>query len=135
MKLVWRFHRAAYRATGGRLGGKFLGVPVLLLTTTGRRSGEPRTQPLYYVDRGERLAVIASNAGENSSPAWWLNLKADPRATVQIARKVFPVTAREATGDERDELWQAAVAQDDSYEVYRARTSRRIPVVVLERTS
>src|SRR3990170_6235850 len=96
MELVWRFHRWAYQATGGRLGGRMMGMPVLLLTTTGRKSGVPRTNALMYLPEGRGCVVIASNAGERRHPGWWLNLQARPRATVQRGREVTPVVAREA---------------------------------------
>jgi deazaflavin-dependent oxidoreductase (nitroreductase family) len=132
MELVWRFHRWAYQATGGRLGGRMMGMPVLLLTTTGRKSGAPRTNALMYLPEGRGCVVIASNAGEPRHPGWWLNLQARPRATIQRGREVTPVVAREAEGEERARLWAKLVAIQPSYEVYRQRTARRIPVVVLE---
>ena len=135
MELLWRLHGWLFRVSGGRLGSKMTGFPVLLLTTTGRKSGAPRTTPLMYMPVGEACAVIASNAGEPGHPAWWLNLQANSRARVQRGARTIPVMAREADGEERTRLWSAWVAKDPSYEVYARRTSRKIPVVVLEPAS
>lgn len=132
MELVWRLHRLLYAASGGRLGGRMMGMPVLLLTTTGRKTGEPRTNPLMYLPEGTACVVIASNAGEPRHPAWWLNLQANPRASVQRRSEVTAVVAREAQGEERAHLWAKLVRQEPSYETYRQRTTRQIPVVVLE---
>lgn len=132
MEMVWRLHRWLYRVSGGRLGGKMMGMPVLLLTTTGRKSREPRTSPLMYFPEGDACVVIASNAGEPKHPAWWLNLEKDPRATIQRGTKMTAVTTRAAQGEERARLWAKLVQLEPSYETYRQRTTRQIPVVVLE---
>jgi deazaflavin-dependent oxidoreductase (nitroreductase family) len=97
-----------YRATGGRLMGKVGKAPVLLLTTTGRKSGEPRTAPVLYLADGERLIVIGSNAGNARTPAWSLNLKANADAEVEFGRECRRVRARVAEGEERVELWRRA---------------------------
>lgn len=131
-KLFWRIHPAIYRATGGRVLGRIAGVPVLLLTTKGRRSSEMRTKPLMYLPRGEAFVVVASYAGEPKHPAWLLNLRADPSARVQVGSRTIDVRAREAEGDERDRLWRDVVAQDGAFAEYERRTTRRIPVVLLE---
>lgn len=132
MKLMWRVHRFFYRVSRGRLGGN-LEMPVLLLTTTGRKTGKQRTWPLYHLVDGDSFVVIASNVGEDTHPAWLLNLRADPRASVQIGSERYDVTAREAEGEERERLWKQAVTASPGYETYRTRTKRRIPVVVLIR--
>jgi deazaflavin-dependent oxidoreductase (nitroreductase family) len=132
MELIWKVHCWLYRMSRGRIGGRMMGMPVLLLTTTGRRSGRPRTSPLMYIPHGEACVVIASNAGEPRHPAWWLNLRTDPRAIVQQGGRVVVATAREAQDEERARLWAQLIRQEPSYEVYRQRTSRQIPVVVLE---
>jgi deazaflavin-dependent oxidoreductase (nitroreductase family) len=132
VELFWRIHPAIYRLTGGRLLGRIGGVPVLLLTTRGRKSGQPRTRPLLYLAQGDAYVVAASFAGEPRHPAWWLNLLADPKAQVQLGGRVLDVRAREAEGAERELLWRAIVAQDASFAEYERRTTRRIPVVVLE---
>ena len=132
IQLFWRVHPLVYRLTGGRLLGRIDGVPVLLLMTRGRRSGAVRTKPLLYLAHGDAFVVAASFAGEPRHPAWWLNLRADPRARVQVGARVVEVRAREAEGEERERLWRAIVAQDASFSEYERRTTRRIPVVVLE---
>jgi len=132
MELFWKLHRFLYRVSGGRIGGRVLGMPVLMLTTTGRKSGAPRTNVLTYLPHGRVSVVFASNAGEPRHPAWWLNLAADPHATVQRGQEVMPVVAREAEGEERARLWDEVVRTEAGYAVYAERTTRRIPVVVLE---
>jgi deazaflavin-dependent oxidoreductase (nitroreductase family) len=118
--------------SGGWIGGQVYGMPVLLLTTVGRKSGTPRTRALMYLPKGEASVVIASFAGEPRDPDWWRNLKANPRAEVQRGRRVTRVRAREAAGEEREQLWGEAVTRDGGYAVYQSPTARRIPVVVLE---
>jgi deazaflavin-dependent oxidoreductase (nitroreductase family) len=132
VELFWRFHRAVYRASGGRVGGRLGRLPVLLLTTRGRRSGVRRTVALTYLRMGAAYIVVASNAGDPSHPAWWLNLMARPEATVQVGPDEIAVAAREATGEEREGLWERIVGAEPSYQRYQERTSRRIPVVILE---
>jgi deazaflavin-dependent oxidoreductase (nitroreductase family) len=122
-----------YRRTGGRLAGKMFGVPLLLLTTTGRKSGREWTVPLMYHHDGDRLVIVASAAGQPNHPAWWLNLRAQPNATVQVGKETFPVKASEATGEERNRLWPVMVEKYKGYADYQEKTSRQIPVVVLER--
>jgi len=124
-------HEFWYRLTGGLIGGRFGRVRMLLLTTTGRKSGRPRTTPLLYLEDGGNLVVIASNGGNPNHPAWWLNLKSDPQATVQVGRERRAVSAEEATGEERERLWRAVVDVNSGYEGYQKSTSRRIPVVLL----
>lgn len=132
MELIWKAHPWVYRKTGGRIGGRMMGMPVLLLTSTGRKTGQPRTNALMYMPKGEACVVIASNAGEPRHPAWWLNLAANPRATIQVGSEVRHVVAREAEGEERARLWADALEQEGSYAEYERRTPRKIPVVVLE---
>jgi F420H(2)-dependent quinone reductase len=131
MEIIWKLHRFIYRASGGRVGGAIGGTPVLLLNTTGRRSGEPRAVTLTYFEDGERLVVVGSNAGENRHPAWWLNLQEHPDATVQIGGTTTRVRAVEAVGEEREGLWAELTRRDPAYEQYQLRTDRRIPVVLL----
>ncbi|MGH2400940.1 MAG: nitroreductase family deazaflavin-dependent oxidoreductase [bacterium] len=130
--VMWRLHRAAYRLSGGRLGGRLLGIPVLLLTTTGRRSGKPQTRALTYFAEGKTFIVIASNGGEPAHPAWFLNLRAHPDVKVQIGRRLIGVRGREVQDAERERLWAWITSRQPSYARYQARTSRRIPVVILE---
>jgi F420H(2)-dependent quinone reductase len=121
-----------YRLSGGRIGGKIAGSPVLLLTATGRKSGQPRTAPVLYLADGERQVVIGSNAGHKNEPAWSLNLKANPDAEVEIGRSKRPVRARVAEGEERAELWRKVNEQYSGFDDYAARTDRDIAVFVLE---
>lgn len=132
MELFWKVHPWLYRVSGGRIGGKVYGMPVLLLNTKGRKSGQPRTNALMYLPYGKASVVIASFAGEPRHPAWWLNLKAAPKATIQRGRETVEVVAREAEGEERERLWKQVVEVDSGYDEYRRRTTRRIPVVVLD---
>jgi deazaflavin-dependent oxidoreductase (nitroreductase family) len=104
----------------------------MLLTTQGRRSGVPRTVALTFFREGPAYVVVASNAGEDADPAWWLNLKARPEATVNIGGDESSVVAREARGEERESLWRRITASEPSYAAYQRRTARRIPIVVLE---
>lgn len=134
VELFWRIHPRLYRWSGGRIGGKLVGLPVLLLETTGRRSGKRRRNALTYLPHGDDFVVIASCLGEPRHPAWWHNLVAEPRARVQVGSASHAVRAREATGDERAELWHAVTQRAPDYDEYKDRTSRRIPVVVLERS-
>ncbi len=125
-------HRVLYRASGGRIGSRIWGLPIVLLTTTGRVSGRPRTVPLCALRQGESFVVIASYGGLDQSPSWWLNLQREPRATVQVGRTTQTVVAREAQDCERARLWAEATRIAPGYLGYERRTSRRIPVVLLE---
>jgi deazaflavin-dependent oxidoreductase (nitroreductase family) len=120
-----------YRLTGGLIGGRTLGVPTLLITTRGRKTGKSRTTPVLYLGVGEELVVVASNAGDDKSPGWWLNLQAEPSATVQVRRRRLRVRAREADAAERDRLWPELLQLYPTYERYQQRTERRLPVVIL----
>ena len=134
IRAMGRSHRAVYRLTGGRLLGRVAGMPVLLLTTTGRRSGRARTTPLTYFEVGDDLVVVASNGGEDSPPAWWLNLCAQPEATITLGTDTQAVTARPATEEEHERLWPMITATHPGYAAYARRTTRPIPVVLLART-
>src|SRR3954464_2049989 len=134
---VWwtRTHVRIVRATKGRLRFGFMfggDMPVLALTTTGRKSGEQRSSVAAYLRHGAAFAVVASNAGANRPPAWWLNLQADPSAEIDAEGDRLRVRARVAEGAERDELWRRFVDANESYERYRRYTDRELPVVVLE---
>jgi deazaflavin-dependent oxidoreductase (nitroreductase family) len=131
-RVLGRLHTALYRATGGRIGHSAGGISNLLLTTTGRKSGEPRTVPLAYVQDGERFIVVASNGGADRAPAWWGNLRRDPTGTVQIGPRTVAVRAREATPEEHAVLWPRLKAGNPFFAQYEQITARRIPVVVLE---
>jgi deazaflavin-dependent oxidoreductase (nitroreductase family) len=131
--LITALHRFVYRASGGWVGGWLPGQRFLLLTTTGRKTGQERTMPLLYVPDGERFVVVGSNGGDDRPPAWWLNLQKQPAAQVQVGRRRHRVSARRASGAELDALWKRLEASYSYYADYRRRTSREIPVVVLER--
>lgn len=123
----------AYRASGGRIGGRFLrGAPVCLLTTRGRRSGEPRVAPLLYLADGERVVVVASKGGMSHHPLWYGNLQAHPDCEVQIGSARRAMRARTASAEEKTALWPRLVAMYRDYDDYQARTDRDIPVVILE---
>ncbi len=124
-------HSSVYRATGGKVGGRLLGSPVLLLTTTGRKSGRPRTIPLLYLPDGKNLVVVASNGGPAGDPAWWLNLEDDPEAIVEVGGRKLRARAEEAEGEERRRLWGRVARMYGAYQQYQEKTDRRIPVVVL----
>lgn len=121
-----------YRLSGGRIGGRIAKAPVLLLTTTGRKSGQRRTAPVVYLTDGENLVVIGSNAGHGRTPAWSLNLKANPDAEIEVGRERRPVRARVAEGEERAELWGKHNEQYSGFDEYEARTDRDIALFILE---
>lgn len=123
-----------YRATGGRIGGKMYGAPVILLDHVGRKSQTRRTTPLLYLADGEDLVIVGSRGGSDATPAWWLNLQANPETTVQVGGERRRVRGRQATPEERARLWPKLTAMYPDYDVYQSRTQREIPVIVLERT-
>ena len=123
-----------YRATGGRLMGKVGRAPVLLLTTTGRKSGQERTAPVVYLADGENVVVINTNAGNAKIPAWSLNLKANPEAEVEVGRKRYLVRARIAEGEERTELWRKHNEQYAGFDDYQEKLDREASVIVLSTT-
>lgn len=127
-------HVRAYRETDGERGYHWRrGTTILLLTTTGRRSGEPRTMPLIFRPDGERYVVVASKGGAPEHPSWFLNLQEHPEAEVQVRGEQVPVRARVADGEEHDRLWRLMTEVWPDYDGYQQRTDRPIPVVVLER--
>ena len=134
LALITRVQRFLYIRTGGAIGASIFGITMLLLTTVGRRSGIQRTTPLLYIEDGERIVVIGSNAGDERAPAWWLNLQAQPRARVQIRRERFDVVARRADPAETEQLWPRLVAAYSYFDRYRGKTRRDIPVILLERS-
>jgi deazaflavin-dependent oxidoreductase (nitroreductase family) len=121
-----------YRWSGGRIGGKVGRAPVLLLTTTGRKSGAQRTAPVLYLADGEKLVVINTNAGNTKIPAWSFNLRADPAAVVELGRRRIEVRARLAEGSERDDLWRKHNQQYAGFDFYETKLDREIGVFVLE---
>ncbi len=128
-------HVALFRRTGGRRGGRANGVPVLLLTTTGRMTGLPRTRPVGYLRDGDDFVVCGSNGGSDHAPAWPLNLRANPLAQVDLGSGTLTVRAVEATGDEGERRWQQLVAAYPVFAKYRRKTTRRIPMWVIERAA
>jgi proline iminopeptidase len=129
-------HVRRYRETGGKVGHVWRnGATILLLTTTGRTSGEKRTVPLIYVEDGPRYAIIASKGGAPEDPGWYKNLAKTPDVELQVKEEVFRARARKAEGEERARIWQKAAAAWPDYDEYVKRTAREIPVVVLERAS
>jgi F420H(2)-dependent quinone reductase len=125
-------HRLLYRVSGGRVGGRVWDLPVVLLTTTGRRSGKRRTVPLCSFRDGDDVVVIASYGGLDQPPAWWLNLEANPHAELQEGRTRRLVTARNAGPGERERLWAEVTSRAPGYLEYECRTAREIPVVILQ---
>jgi len=127
-------HIRRYRETGGEVGHIWKrGAKTLLLTTTGRKSGEQRTSALIYEADGDRYVIVASKGGAPDHPAWYLNLSAKPEVEVQVKDEVFRARARTAEGEERERLWRLVTQQWPDYDEYVKRTDREIPVVVLER--
>lgn len=133
MSLFGQEHVDRYRATDGAEGHEWKGTQTLLLTTTGRKSGEERTAPLIYGTDGESLLVVASKGGYPVPPAWYLNLEANPEVEIQLKGDRFKAHARTANPEEKPRLWQTMVAEWPAYDEYQQRTDREIPVVVLER--
>jgi F420H(2)-dependent quinone reductase len=133
LRAVTRRHAALYRRFGGRRFGSYAGKPVLVLTTTGRRSGKSRSNPVVYMADGDRWLITGTNAGRDRPPAWWINLQARPEAEIQVGEERCAVTARTCGGDERRDLWEKMVAYNPEWGDYTRITRREIPVVVLER--
>jgi len=127
-------HVQRYRETGGKVGHLWReGSTILLLTTTGRKTGEKRTTPLIYASDGARYVIVASKGGAPENPGWYLNLEKSPEVELQVMDAVFRARARTATGEERNRLWRLANKVWPHYDEYATRTPREIPVVVLER--
>jgi deazaflavin-dependent oxidoreductase (nitroreductase family) len=126
-------HVEAYRNTDGAEGHDWQGTQVILLTTTGHRSGEARTVPLIYGRDGDDYLVVASKGGADEPPAWYVNLEADPSVEVQDRGDVFKATARTASDEERARLWPTMTAEWPAYDEYQTKTERQIPIVILER--
>jgi deazaflavin-dependent oxidoreductase (nitroreductase family) len=122
-----------FRSNEGRVGGQFEGAPLLLLTTTGRKSGQPRTNPMMYLAEGDRVFVFASKAGAPSNPDWYANLLANPEVTVELGTESFPARASAVTGEERDRIYAHQAALYPGFAEYQEKTDRVIPVVELRR--
>jgi deazaflavin-dependent oxidoreductase (nitroreductase family) len=126
-------HVDRYQATGGEEGHDWQGTHALLLTTTGRKSGQKRTTPLIYDPVGDGYAIVASKGGADEPPAWYLNLTEDPTVEVQVKDDVFTARSRTVSPEEQAEIWPQMVVQWPAYDEYQASTEREIPIVLLER--
>ncbi|WP_405864374.1 nitroreductase family deazaflavin-dependent oxidoreductase [Streptomyces sp. NBC_00005] len=135
LALVGAEHVARYRESDGEIGYEWNGVPVLLLTTKGRRTGESRTKALIFGRDGDDYLVVASAGGASKHPSWYLNLLAHPEAEIQVKGAHIPVVAHTAGTAERPLLWQIVVGYWPNYDAYQTRTERLIPVVVLTPTT
>ena len=122
-----------FHANAGKVGGPFEGIPLLLLTTTGARSGQRRTTPVGYMPDGDRLAIFATRGGLPTNPSWYYNLLAHPEATVEVGTETFEVTAVVLTGEERDRLYARQVERAPVFAEYQEKTTRKIPVIALHR--
>jgi len=128
-------HTQRYKETGGQEGHDWQGTQTLLLTTKGRKSGEPRELPLIYGKSGDDFLIVASKGGADAPPAWYLNLEADPDVELQVWDDRFPAKARVATPEEKAEMWKTMTAEWPAYDDYQKKTDREIPIIVLERKS
>jgi deazaflavin-dependent oxidoreductase (nitroreductase family) len=122
-----------FRANGGKVSGMFERSPLVILTTTGAKSGQPRTFPVVYTRDGDRLVVVASKGGSDQNPAWYHNLVAHPTVTVELPDETYQARAVVVEGEERDRLYRAHADRMPNFDEYQAKTSRRIPVIALER--
>jgi deazaflavin-dependent oxidoreductase (nitroreductase family) len=133
ISLLGEKHVKVYRETNGEQGYLWNGVPILLLTTTGRKSGEPRTIPIIFTPYKNSFVIIASKGGSPEHPKWYLNILNNASVTVQVKAEVFKAAARTAQSPEREAIWAEAVKSWPNFDVYQSRTTRQIPVVVIER--
>ena len=130
-KLFTKFHVFVYRRSGGKILGKMRQMSILLLNSTGRKSGKTRTTPLAYIRDGEAYVIAGSNGGQDHHPAWWWNLKNTPQTTIQVGDAKVAVTAEQAGAEDVERLWPKFVAMEPGYGRYREKTTREIPVVIL----
>ena len=126
-------HVKRYEETDGEEGHDWQGTTALILTTTGRKTGEPRPTPLIYGTAGDDYLIVASKGGADEPPAWYLNLQEHPEVTLQVKADKFTARARTATAEEKPEMWKTMTAEWPAYDDYQKKTERQIPVVVLER--
>lgn len=132
MRVMSRLNAWLYRTSGGKIWGTWLrGAPIMLLTTTGRRSGEPRTAPLLYLRDGDDIVCVASQGGMSKHPLWFRNLEADPDCEVEIGSRKQKMRARRASDEEKASLWPRLTEMYRDFDDYQARTERNIPVVIL----
>ncbi len=122
-----------FRANGGKVGGMFEGAPMLLLTTTGAKTGRRLTSPLVYGQDGDRLLIFASKGGAPTNPAWYHNLVANPTVTIEVGAETFDARATVVTGDERDRLYAEQAERMPNFATYQQNTTRVIPVIALDR--
>ncbi|ANI42223.1 nitroreductase family deazaflavin-dependent oxidoreductase [Mycolicibacterium vaccae] len=140
IKWMSKLNTLAYKATGGRIGYNWRGgsnrfsapPPVGILTTIGRKSGQPRESPLLFLREGDRVVLVASQGGRATNPMWYLNIKANPQVTFQIKNEKLTLTAREATDAERDEYWPKLDAIYPDFANYRTYTDRKIPILICD---
>ena len=132
VKRMSRLNTWLYRLTGGKVGGRWThGEPIMLLTYTGRKSGQRYTKPLVFMRDGDTIVTVASKAGVSKNPVWYLNLEAHPECEIEIGREKRRMRARVATADERARYWPALVKFNPDFEVYKARTTREFPILLL----
>jgi deazaflavin-dependent oxidoreductase (nitroreductase family) len=130
LKAVFQAHTQMYEVSDGRIGA-WMGLPSLLLSVTGRKSGLARTTALVYFEDGGNYVVVGSDGAARRDPQWWINLKVNPQATVRVGRNKFAARACLATGTERDRLWQIGIGINPMWAKYQTQTERVLPVVVL----
>jgi len=130
LKAMFKAHATIYERSGGRIGA-WLGLPTLLLSVTGRKSGQTRSTPLAYFQDGESYVVVGSDGAAKRDPQWWKNLQVDPMGAVRVGRKKLKVKATLATGAERERLWEIGKTFNPMWSKYQTRTERELPVVVL----
>jgi F420H(2)-dependent quinone reductase len=132
IKWFMAFNKFLLTISKGRLGSKLGKQDILILHTIGRKSGEDRAIPIAYFSQDNRYLIVASNWGQEHQASWYLNLKSDPHARLEVIGKSIPVTAREAQGDEYDQLWEFVTTRHPPYLDYQKQTSRRIPIMIFE---
>ncbi|MGB0387937.1 MAG: nitroreductase family deazaflavin-dependent oxidoreductase [Ardenticatenaceae bacterium] len=132
MKLFINTHVFLYRLTGGKIGANMRGMSVLLLTTTGRRSGKERTVPLMYIKDGTNYVIAASNGGQDRHPGWFWNLQSNSQVKIQVEDKVMAAVAEQASPQEKSRLWKQLAQNATFFEEYQQNTTRQIPLVILQ---
>lgn len=128
-----KLHVAIYQRTGGKIGANLAGSPILLLHSIGRKSGKAYILPLTYYQTDNHYVIIGSNNGRDKHPGWYYNLQSEPETAVQVMKQIIQVRARLVEGVERDALWQEVCRKHAQYPQYQAKTSRQIPLFLLER--
>lgn len=129
-----RFQIFMYRRSGGKRFGHLRGMPLLLLTTVGRKTGKQRVTPLMYIRDGDKYIITASNMGEDKHPGWFVNLQANPRTTIEVGNMTINVTAHQASPEEKKRLWAQLIEQAPFFEGYKKKTTRDIPMMILQPT-